>query len=195
MQHVDYSIMEYSLPSTRGFPVEFAALGFLIECPMHGYALRERIAEGLGPLWQVASSQLYQVLHRLEAQEYVFREELAESKGPSKYVYSSTELGRSSFWTWALASVDAMRDVRVEFAAKLYFTRRLRPSAVDTLIENQLDAQERMAAYLASTSRSGSDDAILNEAWNAMQMSTVENFSSWLRSHRSQLATPKESTP
>ncbi len=192
---VDYSIMEYSSHHLRGFPVEFVALGFLVETPLHGYALRARIAEGLGPLWQVASSQLYQVLHRLEERGDVRRTNGTSSGGPSRQVYCVTESGRRSFWEWALTPVDAMRNVRVEFAAKIYFIRRLRPDAVVTLVERQMEAQERMEAYVSSESRPGSDDAALNEAWTAFQVSTVANFTRWLKRNRDRLSIGKEHSP
>ena len=93
---IDYSIMEYRScrVSERGFPVEFAAMGFLIERPCHGYALRARLAEGLGPLWQVASSQLYQVLHRLEESGWVDRSDEILSGGPARSVYHVTAAGK-----------------------------------------------------------------------------------------------------
>jgi DNA-binding PadR family transcriptional regulator len=186
--------MEYSESrhGMRGFPVEFAALGFLINEPLHGYALRARIAEGLGPLWQVASSQLYQVLHRLEERGYVRRSSEAHSAGPSKTVYHTTADGSKAFWSWAQEPVHTMRTVRVEFAAKLYFLRRLRREAVGPLIDGQLAALETMEDRLTSERKKGSDDSTLNAAWLALQTATVINFYRWLAAHRTQLSTPKE---
>ena len=50
----------------RRFPVEYAVLGMLNERAMHGYALRERIDSTLGPLWRIATSQIYAALHLLQ---------------------------------------------------------------------------------------------------------------------------------
>ena len=186
--------MEYSEPrhSTRGFPVEFAALGFLVEEPMHGYALRSQIEKGLGPLWQVASSQLYQVLHRLEERDCVRRSSESPSAGPSKTIYHVTATGEQTFWEWAQEPVNTMRNVRVEFAAKLYFLRRLRIEAVPTLIDRQLCALEKMKERVTSEGRKGSDDHTLNSAWLTLQMATINNFYRWLATHRTQLSTRKE---
>jgi DNA-binding PadR family transcriptional regulator len=191
---VDYSIMEYSEPrhGTRGFPVEFAALGFLIEEPLHGYALRARITEGLGPLWQVASSQLYQVLHRLEEQGHVVRSSETPSAGPSKTVYRATVDGSAAFWSWAQEPVHTMRRVRVEFAAKLYFLRKLRLEAVSSLIDRQLAALEEMEERVTSERKKGSDDSTLNATWLTFQTATINNFSRWLTDHRTKLSTHKE---
>jgi len=186
--------MEYSASrhGMRGFPVEFAALGFLIEEPMHGYALRTRIEEGLGPLWQVASSQLYQVLHRLEEQGYVLRSSQTPSVGPSKMIYQVTADGDATFWIWAQEPVHTMRTVRVEFAAKLYFLRRLRLEAAGQLIAGQLAELEAMEDYVTSERKKGSDDGALNEAWLAFQVATINNFRQWLTAYRKQLSTHKE---
>ncbi len=186
---MEYSEFRYSL---RGFPVEFAALGFLVEEPMHGYALRSRIAEGLGPLWQVASSQLYQVLHRLEEQDCVRRSSEAPSAGPSKTVYHVTPTGLQTFWDWAQAPVDTMRNVRVEFAAKLYFLRRLKLKAVSTLINRQLGVLEEIEEHVSSERRKNSDDSTLDSAWRMLQTATIDNFARWLKTHRTQLSTNKE---
>ena len=186
--------MEYSEPrhGTRGFPVEFAALGFLIEEPLHGYALRARIAEGLGPLWQVASSQLYQVLHRLEERGYVVRSPETPSAGPSKTVYHVTADGSAAFWGWAQEPVHTMRRVRVEFAAKLYFLRRLKLEAAAVLIDSQLATLKGMAERVTSERKKGSDDSTLNATWLVFQTATINNFHRWLTTHRTKLSTHKE---
>jgi len=186
--------MEYSEPrhSLRGFPVEYAALGFLVEEPMHGYALRSRIAEGLGPLWQVASSQLYQVLHRLEERNCVARSSETPSAGPSRTVYHVTSNGEHSFWEWAQAPVDSMRNVRVEFAAKLYFLRRLKLEAISALIDRQLNALEKIKDRVLSERRKSSDDSALNSIWMTLQAATIDNFAQWLTAHRTQLSATKE---
>ena len=176
----------------RGFPVEFAALGFLIEEPTHGYALRTRIEEGLGPLWQVASSQLYQILHRLEEQGYVRQSSETPSAGPSKTVYHVTTDGTAIFWAWAQEPIHTMRTVRVEFAAKLYFLRKLRLEAVDVLIGRQLAVLEEMEERVGSERKKGSDDSTLNEAWLVFQTATINNFHRWLTAHRTQLSADKE---
>jgi len=172
--------------------VEFAALGFLIEEPLHGYALRSRIAEGLGPLWQVASSQLYQVLHRLEERACVKRVAETSSGGPSKTIYHVTPDGVKLFWEWVQAPVSTMRNVRVEFAAKIYFLRRLELAAVVSFIDQQLEVLEGVEEGLLSDAKKGSDDAVLNTAWLDLQLATVKNFYRWLTAHKVLLSTPKE---
>jgi len=46
--------------------LELAVLGLLSEQPLHGYELRKRLSETLGPLWGISFGSLYPALRRLE---------------------------------------------------------------------------------------------------------------------------------
>ena len=171
--------------------MEYALIGFLIEESSHGYALRNRISKGLGPLWHIASSQLYHVLHRLEHRGEIRRSSAASPGGPERSIYHVTEDGRRSFWAWARAPIAIMRDVRVEFPAKLYFLRKLDPAGVAGLLEAQLTSIDSMRDHLNDCQRVESDDPELNAAWKAFQSSTLDNFTDWIRSYRKSLAQHK----
>src|SRR5262245_54215019 len=46
--------------------LELAVLGLLAEQPLHGYELKKRLSETLGPLWGISFGSLYPALKRLE---------------------------------------------------------------------------------------------------------------------------------
>src|SRR6266576_6491999 len=46
--------------------LELAVLGLLSEQPRHGYDLKKRLSETLGPLWGISFGSLYPALRRLE---------------------------------------------------------------------------------------------------------------------------------
>src|SRR2546430_11090729 len=46
--------------------LELAVLGLLAEQPRHGYELKKRLSETLGPLWGISFGSLYPALRRLE---------------------------------------------------------------------------------------------------------------------------------
>jgi len=46
--------------------LDLAVLGLLAEQPCHGYDLRKRLSETLGPLWGISFGSLYPALRRLE---------------------------------------------------------------------------------------------------------------------------------
>ncbi len=46
--------------------LELAVLGLLSEQPLHGYELKKRLSDTLGPLWGISFGSLYPALRRLE---------------------------------------------------------------------------------------------------------------------------------
>lgn len=46
--------------------LDLAVLGLLAEQPLHGYELKKRLSETLGPLWGISFGSLYPALRRLE---------------------------------------------------------------------------------------------------------------------------------
>ena len=184
--------MEYREP--RGFPVEYAALGFLVEAPRHGYDLLQDLAGGLGGLWRVAQSQLYSVLHRLVECGWAEVEVEFQEDRPSRHTYSATKAGRRAFWEWACSPVAHPRDLRVVFLAKVYFLRRLRPEAVRGLIDAQRGQLCDIAAALRERGSASSDDAAVAAATCSFRAGQMENAIRWLDASRKLLESAKEET-
>ena len=59
--------------------LELAVLGLLSEQPLHGYELKKRLSETLGPLWGISFGSLYPALRRLERSGAI---EAADYEGP-----------------------------------------------------------------------------------------------------------------
>jgi len=106
-------------------PLEQALLGLLMEGPMHGYDLHRRVEEELGAIWYMGISNIYGALKRLEQANQVESTLSPQESRPPRKVYCITPAGRSGFLDWVRQPVPAMRDMRVEFPAKLYFFRAL----------------------------------------------------------------------
>lgn len=53
-------------PDPKAPVLELAILGNLKQAPVHGYELKKRLADTLGPLWGVSFGSLYPALRRLE---------------------------------------------------------------------------------------------------------------------------------
>jgi PadR family transcriptional regulator AphA len=140
--------MEYR--GTRGLPTDYAVLGFLLDGPAHGYDLQQRLHDGLGPVWRVAWSQLYSVLHSLEERRWIRALTNEASCGPPRHTYTMTARGRRAFFEWAAAPVARLRDLRIEFLAKLYFLRQHRPEELEPLLERQADALQQAIAELGA---------------------------------------------
>ena len=185
--------MEYQ-GTPRSFAVEYAALGFLIKAPMHGYDLRDRLGQGLGSLWRIASSQLYNVLHRLEKKQWIACRVEPQSGRPSRNVYQITEAGERAFWTWATSAVGHLRDVRVELLAKVYFLRRLAPEKVATLVDLETETLRLLLGRLKEKEGIESDDEAFGSLALAFRVSQVGGAIRWLEENRDQLASVKGET-
>lgn len=104
---------------------EYALLGALVRGPRHGYEIRSFLREGLGATWHIPTSQLYAQLKRLEERGYVASSLESQAARPAKRVFELTHDGRNVFLAWVHAPVRHIRDLRVEFLAKLFFIRKL----------------------------------------------------------------------
>ncbi len=72
--------------------LELAVLGLLSEQPLHGYELKKRLSETLGPLWGISFGSLYPALRRLERSGAIEAEETADA-GPATIVATGSLKG------------------------------------------------------------------------------------------------------
>ena len=121
------------------FPLDQALLGFLMQNPTHGYALYQRAEAELGRVWYMGMSNVYGTLKALEVDGRV-ESSRDEDSYPPRTVYRTTAKGRESFLAWVREPVPAIRDMRVELLAKLYFFTALNLDEMETF----LDAQEAL---------------------------------------------------
>jgi DNA-binding PadR family transcriptional regulator len=130
----------------RRLPLEQPLLGFLMQGPLHGYDLHRRAEEELGQVWYMGISHVYGALQQLERAGLVECASGSQRSRRIRRVYRITASGRKHFRDWVQQPVPAMRRVRVEFLAKLYFFRALRLEGAAGLIAAQeAICQERMA--------------------------------------------------
>ncbi|MEM7416373.1 MAG: PadR family transcriptional regulator [Gemmatimonadota bacterium] len=82
--------------TTRTFQVLLA----LVEGPVHGYGIRQRVAERTDGEVKLGSGTLYEVIHRLSADGMISEvdppEAVSGSGGPRRRFYTLTETGRGA---------------------------------------------------------------------------------------------------
>ncbi len=127
-------------------PLDKVALGFLFFGPAHGYDLHSRIVRELGPVWHIGMGHLYNALRNLEREGRVQSTLIPQADRPPRKVYAITATGQEDFLAWVRRPVPAVRDIRVEFLAKLYFLRALGLEGWTELVGAQ---QALLAARLA----------------------------------------------
>ena len=149
--------------SKRTFPAEYAILGLLSDGALHGYALRKRLDAALAPFWTIATSQIYSALHSIENKGLVNVDVQIQNDRPPRNVYLITPKGREEFERWCTGPVRHLRDMRVEFLAKLYFLRRKDDDAALSLIDVQRVFLERLRTRVLQRKNLTLDDATLSE--------------------------------
>jgi DNA-binding PadR family transcriptional regulator len=151
--------------------LELAVLGLLTEQPLHGYELKKRLSETLGPLWGISFGSLYPALRRLE-QAGAIEEVVETGTAPAptglvasgslagelaaarrrrrprptrrtRRAYRITDSGRALFSE--LLTSDEVDDDR-SFALRLSFCRHLeRPARIALLERRRAQLAQRLA--------------------------------------------------
>ncbi len=98
-------------------------LALLVKEPSHGYELRSRLHEALGPLGQTLNAgQVYVTLSRLERAGLVAAEQVGQADRPDRKVYALTPAGRERVAGY-LAETTWSKAAPTEFHLKLVAAR------------------------------------------------------------------------
>jgi len=164
--------------SPSSFPMEQALLGFLMQGAAHGYALHQRAEEELGRIWYMGMSNVYATLKDLEEAGHV-ESTLDEESYPPRKVYAITPVGRAAFLAWVRDPVEAVRDIRVEFLAKLYFYHTLELDDALSLLRAQAALCRERLEELEQRAAGSSDrfGCIVSDFRRRRILSSIE----WLR--------------
>jgi|SRR5271157_2740796 len=137
-------------------PAEYPVLGILTLGEAHGYDICRRLHKGIGSIWKLGKSQVYALLTRLERDGLVAHERVGQENLPARNMFRITTTGEEVFREWVDAPVNRVRDMRLEFLAKLWFARQADPDHERTLIDQQLavcrEKVKRLEALKASCS-------------------------------------------
>lgn len=99
--------------------VKHALLSLLYRHPCHGYELRERFELSLGHYWDLNPGQIYLTLERLEREDLIKHELVAQDTGPDKKVYRLTPKGEQELQRWFTHPTDRGERLRDELYVKL----------------------------------------------------------------------------
>jgi DNA-binding PadR family transcriptional regulator len=95
--------------------MKYTVLGFLIDKPMHGYALKRALSPALPPQQTVNDGILYPLLNRLEAEGLVRKRVEQGRGGRNRNVFHPTPEGRRVFAEWLVGSHDERDEVTYDF--------------------------------------------------------------------------------
>ncbi|MEV7035899.1 PadR family transcriptional regulator [Streptomyces sp. NPDC093272] len=135
-------------------PIHHAVLALLTQRPNHGYELKARFEEAIGPQWGGLNiGHLYQILERLVRDGYVSRSQVTQTDRPDKNLYTLTEAGEAELRTWATTAWVRVGGFRDELFLKLLGASALGAQALTTLIESQRQTYLSELAGLAQQRR------------------------------------------
>ena len=164
----------------RRLPLEQALLGFLMQGRMHGYDLHQRVEDELGVIWYMGISNIYGALKRLEQVGHVESTLSPQEGRPPRKVYRITPAGRRSFLDWVRRPIPTMRDIRVEFLAKLYFFRALGlEGAEELIVAQEAICRERVARLEQSAAQCSPHD--FNRLVYDFRRCQIEAILDWLQ--------------
>jgi DNA-binding PadR family transcriptional regulator len=124
-------------------------------------------------------SNVYGTLKDLEEAGQV-EPSLDEESYPPRKVYAITPEGRESFLAWVRESVPAIRDMRVEFLAKVYFFHTLDLGGADHLFEAQRMVCQEQLEELEQRADPRSSDAF-ERAVTDFRRRRIQASVDWLR--------------
>jgi len=158
---------------------EYALLGALMSGPRHGYEILQFLETGLGPAWRVSTSQLYVLLKRLDKEGLVNSTLETQDTRPSKRVFSIMPPGERRFLEWLKSPTDHVRDLRIEFLAKLFFFHNLGLPGGSALVGAQITLLEQVKGGLTIRRRAEKDD--YNRLVYGFRISTLTGWLNWLK--------------
>ncbi|MFI1927899.1 PadR family transcriptional regulator [Streptomyces sp. NPDC020377] len=143
-------------------PLHHAVLALLTRRPNHGYELKARFEEAVGPQWGGLNiGHLYQILERLVRDGYVSRSQVAQTDRPDKNLYTLTEAGEAELRSWATTAWVRVGGFRDELFLKLLGAVALGPQALTTLIDSQRRTYLSELAGLSQQRRAHADEPLV----------------------------------
>lgn len=166
----------------RSLTIEHALLGFLQPGPLHGYQLHQQLCDpaGLGRVWRIKQAQLYALLDKLEGDGLISSALQPQEARPTRRVYQLTTSGQRAFQEWLSAPVQAPRQLRQEFQAKLFFARSENPEVRSHLITAQRAACQRWLANFQSQAAEDSLADPYNWLVDQYRLGQIQAMLDWL---------------
>ncbi|OPX38658.1 MAG: hypothetical protein B1H11_04275 [Desulfobacteraceae bacterium 4484_190.1] len=157
---------------------EYALLGALMAGAKHGYEIMQFIETAMGHTWYVGASQLYVLLKKLEQDGFLRSSMETQGTRPPKRVFSLRQAGKKSFLDWLHSPTQHVRDLRIEFLAKLFFFNRLSLKGGRDLVLAQIQVLEQTKERIEQRQENEKDP--FNRLVFGFKIATVEAWLQWL---------------
>jgi len=160
-------------------------LGLLSLKPCHGYELASQFTADadLGLVCHAHISVLYASLRALEGLGYLYAETEAPSSYPPRKTYHLTPFGQTELRGWLDEPVHRIRQIRLDFLLKLYFSGRLDDHDTLGLIDTQIAACGTYLAELRASLNCASPDGFRRLVLGS-KINAAEATVAWLDKQR-----------
>jgi len=159
-------------------PAEYLILGVLAGGQLHGYELYQYLEENLGRIWMLGRSQTYALLSRMEQAGLLIHERQAQEKRPDRKTFSLTPAGREVFNQWVKVPVVHIRDLRLEFLAKIHFLEKRNRKSLEKLIGAQQEVCRDKLSRVEERKRSAA--AVMERLTYSFRLSQAQAALLWL---------------
>ncbi len=165
--------------------LRYALMALLCDGEAHGYELRKRFTQRVGPFWHPNIGQIYQVLHELERRGHVTRRDVT-SGARLRRLFRLTVRGERALRTWLARRPAWPPPLRDEIIVRLLATEQLGPAALLAQLERQ-EAEYRR--YLESVrSERSANASITRRLAHDAALGMAEAHLRWLARSRRLLA-------
>jgi DNA-binding PadR family transcriptional regulator len=139
--------------------MRYPVLALLAAAPAHGYEIKRGLEERFGAvIAPINAGQVYTTLQRLQKDELVADDAVAQSGRPDKRVYRLTDAGRAALEEW-LGTASPPTRLRDDFFMKLFFAHAMGIADPAEMIARQRAAYLRSLGELERVLADGAEDA------------------------------------
>jgi DNA-binding PadR family transcriptional regulator len=162
---------------------EYVLLGLLARGPAHGYELHRKLSCDLNQVWHLSQSQIYNILNRLESQDYIHGSILEQEKLPAKRSFEITDSGVAHFEDWLFTPTrSSVRAIRVEFTTRLYFALALDLKLAGELVSAQIAETRSGLQKLILLQSNIPEDQLFNRLGLDLRIRQLKSILEWLDS-------------
>jgi DNA-binding PadR family transcriptional regulator len=158
--------------------IDLLLLGLLLDQPVHGYDLYQKIqAEGIDEWFNVSMAGVYYSLGKLRDQGLVIESRQRDGRSARKSIYRLKEKGRSTFFAAMEAQATSRERICLDFDLVIYLLNKLPLRRAIGLLEQRqaflAEQAQRVQAALVTERERGDSPlklAILDHCWRYLEM-------------------------
>ncbi len=158
---------------------EYALLGVLMTGPKHGYEMHSYFSSNMDQFWRLSMSQIYALLKRMEKNGLVISKGEWQNNRPAKKIFSITQTGKEGFLNWIYSPVNHVRNLRIEFMAKLFFMKELNLTSAPAMIDKQIDILQEKLHLLQPPKEKIMDE--FQKALHSFKIAQTTSAINWLK--------------